>query len=74
MFARIAAPTSSMRGGADLWQSVAAKLVVGSLYYLRDGEVQPAMSRLGTNKRGRFCASSLIRSGRPCAISLRRRA
>jgi DNA helicase-2/ATP-dependent DNA helicase PcrA len=48
-----------VRGGADLWQSVAAKLVVGSLYYLRDGEVQPAMSRLGTNKRGQILRQQL---------------
>ena len=48
-----------VRGGADLWQSVAAKLVVGSLYYLRDGEVQPAMSRLGTTKRGQILRQQL---------------
>jgi ATP-dependent DNA helicase UvrD/PcrA len=48
-----------VRGGADLWQSVAAKLVVGSLYYLRDGEAQPAMSRLGTNKRGQILRQQL---------------
>ena len=29
-----------VRGGADLWQSVAAKLVVGALTYLRDGKQQ----------------------------------
>jgi DNA helicase-2/ATP-dependent DNA helicase PcrA len=40
-----------MRGGADLWQGVAAKLVVGALYYLREGESASAMSRLGSNKR-----------------------
>src|ERR1700682_121075 len=33
-------------------QGVAAKLVIGSLYYLRDGEVPQALSRLGSNKRG----------------------
>ena len=27
-----------VRGAGDLWQGVAARLVVGSLYYLRDGE------------------------------------
>jgi DNA helicase-2/ATP-dependent DNA helicase PcrA len=48
-----------VRGGADLWQSVAAKLVIGSLYYLRDGEAQPAMSRLGTNKRGKILRQQL---------------
>jgi ATP-dependent DNA helicase UvrD/PcrA len=40
-----------VRGAGDLWQSVAAKLVVGSLYYLRDGESAAAMSRMGSNKR-----------------------
>jgi DNA helicase-2/ATP-dependent DNA helicase PcrA len=40
-----------VRGGADLWQSVAAKLVTGALIYLRDGETAAAMSRLGSNKR-----------------------
>jgi DNA helicase-2/ATP-dependent DNA helicase PcrA len=40
-----------VRGAGDLWQSVAAKLVVGSLYYLRDGESVDAMSRMGSNKR-----------------------
>ena len=39
-----------VRGGADLWQGVAAKLVIGALYYLRDGESPQAMSRLGSNK------------------------
>src|SRR4029077_14445831 len=32
-------------------ESEAAKLVVGSLYYLRDGESAAAMSRMGSNKR-----------------------
>jgi DNA helicase-2/ATP-dependent DNA helicase PcrA len=40
-----------VRGAGDLWQSVAAKLVVGSLYYLREGESAAAMSRMGSNKR-----------------------
>ncbi len=48
-----------VRGGADLWQGVAAKLVIGSLYYLRDGEVLRAMSRLGTNKRGQILRHQL---------------
>jgi DNA helicase II / ATP-dependent DNA helicase PcrA len=40
-----------VRGAGDLWQSVAAKLVVGSLYYLRDGESVEAMSRMGSSRR-----------------------
>jgi ATP-dependent DNA helicase UvrD/PcrA len=40
-----------VRGAGDLWQSTAAKLVVGSLYYLRDGESAAAMSRMGSNRR-----------------------
>jgi DNA helicase-2/ATP-dependent DNA helicase PcrA len=45
--------------GADLWQGVAAKLVIGSLYYLRDGESPQAMSRLGSNKRGQILRQQL---------------
>jgi DNA helicase-2/ATP-dependent DNA helicase PcrA len=48
-----------VRGGADLWQGVAAKLVIGSLYYLRDGKVPQAMSRLGTNKRSQILQHQL---------------
>ena len=48
-----------VRGGADLWQSVAAKLVIGALYYLRDGESPQAMSRLGSNKRGQILRQQL---------------
>jgi DNA helicase II / ATP-dependent DNA helicase PcrA len=48
-----------VRGGADLWQGVAAKLVIGSLYYLRDGESAQAMSRLGTNKRSEILRRQL---------------
>jgi DNA helicase-2/ATP-dependent DNA helicase PcrA len=40
-----------VRGAGDLWQGVAAKLVVGSLYYLRDGESVEAMSRMGSGRR-----------------------
>jgi DNA helicase-2/ATP-dependent DNA helicase PcrA len=40
-----------VRGAGDLWQGVTAKLVVGSLYYLRDGESVAAMSRMGSGKR-----------------------
>ena len=49
----------AVRGGADLWQSVAAKLVVGSLIYLRDGATPQAMGRLGTNKRGQIVRGEL---------------
>ena len=48
-----------VRGGADLWQGVAAKLVIGSLYYLREGESPQAMSRLGTNKRSQILRQEL---------------
>jgi len=48
-----------VRGGADLWQSVAAKLVIGALYYLRDGESPQAMSRLGSNQRGQILRQQL---------------
>ena len=48
-----------VRGGADLWQGVAAKLVIGSLYYLREGESPQAMSRLGTNKRSEILRRQL---------------
>jgi DNA helicase II / ATP-dependent DNA helicase PcrA len=48
-----------VRGGADLWQSVAAKLVIGSLYYLREGKGPQATSRLGTNKRGEILQHEL---------------
>jgi DNA helicase II / ATP-dependent DNA helicase PcrA len=48
-----------VRGGADLWQGVAAKLVIGSLYYLGDGESPQATRRLGTNKRGQILRQEL---------------
>ncbi|HXA24712.1 MAG TPA: ATP-dependent helicase [Acetobacteraceae bacterium] len=48
-----------VRGGADLWQSVAARLVVGSLTYLRDGNSPEAMSRLGSNKRAEIVREQL---------------
>ena len=48
-----------MRGGADLWHSVAARLVVGSLIYLRDGDSPEAMSRLGSNKRAEIVREQL---------------
>ncbi len=40
-----------VRGGGDLWQSVAARLVIGALIYLRDGDSPEALSRLGSNTR-----------------------
>lgn len=48
-----------VRGGADLWHSVAARLVVGSLIYLRDGDSPEAMSRLGSNKRAEIVREQL---------------
>jgi DNA helicase-2/ATP-dependent DNA helicase PcrA len=41
-----------VRGAGDVWQGTAAKLVVGALYYLRDGESANAMMRIGGGKRG----------------------
>ena len=51
----------AVRGGADLWQSAAARLVVGALAYLRDGETPEAMSRIGSNKRGEIVREQLDR-------------
>jgi ATP-dependent DNA helicase UvrD/PcrA len=48
-----------VRGAGDLWQSVAARLVVGSLYYLRDGESVEAMSRLGSGRRAEIVRRDL---------------
>jgi DNA helicase-2/ATP-dependent DNA helicase PcrA len=48
-----------VRGAGDLWQGVAARLVVGSLYYLRDGESFEAMSRLGSGRRAEIVRSDL---------------
>jgi DNA helicase-2/ATP-dependent DNA helicase PcrA len=48
-----------VRGGADVWQGVAIKLVVGALYYLRDGPSPEAMSRLGSNKRSHIVREQL---------------
>ena len=48
-----------VRGGADLWQSSAARLVVGSLTYLRDGDSPEAMSRLGAHKRAEIVLGQL---------------
>src|ERR1700732_761434 len=40
-----------VRGAGDLWQGVAARLVVGALYYLQEGESVAAMSRMGGGRR-----------------------
>jgi DNA helicase-2/ATP-dependent DNA helicase PcrA len=50
-----------VRGGADLWQSAAARLVLGALTYLRDGESVEAMSRIGSNRRGEIVREQLDR-------------
>jgi DNA helicase-2/ATP-dependent DNA helicase PcrA len=52
-----------VRGAGDLWQSVAAKLVVGSLYYLRDGESVEAMSRMGSSRRADVVREKLGEAG-----------
>jgi DNA helicase-2/ATP-dependent DNA helicase PcrA len=51
-----------VRGAGDLWQSVAARLVVGSLYYLRDGASVEAMSRMGTGRRAEITREQLDRA------------
>jgi DNA helicase-2/ATP-dependent DNA helicase PcrA len=48
-----------VRGAGDLWQGAAARLVVGSLYYLRDGESVEAMSRMGTGRRADIARGKL---------------
>src|SRR5712671_6906489 len=48
-----------VRGAGDLWQSVAARLVVGALLYLRDGESAEAMSRIGSGRRGEIVRRDL---------------
>ena len=52
-----------VRGGGDLWQGVAARLVVGSLYYLREGESVEAMSRMGTGRRAQMIRRRLDGAG-----------
>src|SRR5262245_60632024 len=56
----------AVRGGADLFQSAAARLVLGAFTYLRDGESAEAMSRIGSNKRGEIVRDQLDRL--PAAI------
>jgi DNA helicase-2/ATP-dependent DNA helicase PcrA len=48
-----------VRGAGDLWQSVAARLVVGALFYLREGESVDAMSRMGSGRRSEIVRSKL---------------
>lgn len=48
-----------VRGAGDVWQGAAAKLVVGALHYLRDGESAAAMMRLGGGKRGEIVREQL---------------
>jgi DNA helicase II / ATP-dependent DNA helicase PcrA len=48
-----------VRGAGDLWQGVAARLVVGALYYLRDGESVEAMSRMGSGRRAEIARNKL---------------
>jgi ATP-dependent DNA helicase UvrD/PcrA len=52
-----------VRGAGDLWQGVAAKLVVGSLYYLREGESVDAMSRMGSSRRADIIRRKLDQAG-----------
>jgi DNA helicase II / ATP-dependent DNA helicase PcrA len=52
-----------VRGAGDLWQGVAARLVVGSLYYLRDGESVDAMSRMGGSRRADIIRRKLDLAG-----------
>jgi DNA helicase-2/ATP-dependent DNA helicase PcrA len=62
-----------VRGAGDLWQGVAARLIVGSLHYLRDGESVEAMSRMGTSRRADIIRGKLDQAGvdrsRPFAAS-----
>jgi DNA helicase-2/ATP-dependent DNA helicase PcrA len=48
-----------VRGAGDVWQGAAAKLVVGALHYLRDGESVAAMMGLGSGKRGEIVREQL---------------
>jgi DNA helicase II / ATP-dependent DNA helicase PcrA len=48
-----------VRGAGDLWQSVAARLVVGALFYLREGESVESMSRIGSGRRAEILRSQL---------------
>ena len=48
-----------VRGAGDVWHRAAAKLVVGALHYLRDGESPAAMTGLGSGKRGQIVREQL---------------
>ena len=52
-----------VRGAGDLWQGVAARLVVGSLHYLRDGESVNAMSCMGSSRRAEIIRRKLDLAG-----------
>ncbi len=52
-----------VRGAGDLWQGVAARLVVGSLHYLRDGEFVNAMSCMGSSRRAEIIRRKLDLAG-----------
>lgn len=41
-----------VRGAGDLWQSGAAKLFLGALFYLLDDDESRAIEKMGTGKRG----------------------
>ena len=41
-----------VRGAGDLWQSAAAKLFLGALFYLIDADDRRAIEKMGTGKRG----------------------
>jgi DNA helicase-2/ATP-dependent DNA helicase PcrA len=41
-----------VRGAGDLWQSAAAKLYLGSLFYLLDADDRRAIEKMGTGRRG----------------------
>src|SRR5215471_6332562 len=51
-----------VRGAGDLWQSVAARFVIGALYYLREGKSVEAMSRLGSGRRAEIVRADLDRA------------
>jgi len=48
-----------VRGAGDPWQGPAARLVVGSLHYLRDGNSLEAISRMGNSKRAEIARNRL---------------
>jgi DNA helicase-2/ATP-dependent DNA helicase PcrA len=58
-----------VRGAGDLWQGVAAKLVVGALFYLRDGASIEAMSRMGSSRRADIIRGKLDQTGNGRTLS-----